>query len=96
MTLGVTEGPQFEETVTHTPQNMQDARTTTTIKQSIVMEVLILEGYPVSRDEATDEVNRANGILRPTQALILSRVTCEGKFMVENERIDSLQHDILE
>ena len=60
------------------------------IRQSVATEVLILKGEPVSRDESTDKVNPANGILRPTQALILSRVPFKQKFVVENERIDTL------
>ena len=63
---------------------------TTMITQSITTEVLILKGEPVSRDKHTDEVNPANGILRPTQALILSRVPFKQKVTVENERIDTL------
>ena len=41
------------------------------VRQSIATEIFILKGEPVSRDKATDEVNPANGILRPTKAFIL-------------------------
>ena len=60
------------------------------VRQSIATEIFILKGEPVSRDKATDEVNPANGILRPTQAVILGRVACKRNFAIWNERIDTL------
>ena len=90
MMLGTTKRPQVKYTVTHTPQYTKDAKTTTTIRQAIAAEIVILKGEPVSRDEATNEINSANGLLRPAQALILGRIAGKRKFAVENEGIDTL------
>ena len=90
MVLGIAEDPQLMKTITYTLQNTQDARTTTTIRQAIAAEIVILKGEPVSRDEATNEINSANGLLRPAQALILGRIAGKRKFAVENEGIDTL------
>ena len=90
MALGIAEDPQLMKTITYTSQNTQDARMATTIRQAIVAEIVILKGEPVSRDEATNEINPANGLLRPAQALILGRVACKPKFAVKNEGIDTL------
>ena len=90
MVLRTAEYPQLMETVTYTSQNTQNAWTATVVRHGMAAMIVVLKRAPVNRDEATDEINPANGVLRPTQALILSRVVGKRKFVVQNERVDTL------
>ena len=96
MPLGITELPEVMEAGPDGVHDRKDTRTPTRIRQTMRMEVFVLQTKPVARDEASQEIQPADVCLGAAQGLVANGKQVERKFSVKNDRIDTLNEDVLE